>query len=151
MSCRLVDLYKNLHENIEDMQKSYNEIHLILDGILSSPDKSFEVVFKDIKYSFIYPSTDQEKNEMDQLRKKLIHEIFYECFTKMIDSKDNWWIVTTFACGIDPLDMQVEIIREENVSHVDPETGKLIGIPLNEDNYQIKQELEYDSPDIENF
>lgn len=147
MQRRLVEELKELEDGIQSIKKSYMGIHSILNRLLAVGDKAFEVTFKDIKYDFIYPSDQSEKIEMDNLRKKLLSEIFKECCQQMIDGKDVWWMVTAFASGIDTLDMQIEIVKEDVTNRVDENGERITALPLDESNYQVSQEMEYDKPD----
>ena len=105
MQRRLVEELKELEDGIQSIMDSYVDIYSIVDRLLATGDKSFEVTFKGVSYNFIYPSDQTEKIEMDNLRKKLLSEIFKECFDQMVDGKDPWWIITAFASGINPLDL----------------------------------------------
>lgn len=147
MQRRLVEELQILDLNINLMKDSYQNTQFILDRLISSPDKSFEVTFKGIVYNFIYPTTPQELSEMKELRKKLLSEIFKECFMQMVDGNDAWWMVTAFASGVDTLDMQIEIVKEDVVNRVDENGKRITALPLDENNYQVKLEMEYDKPD----
>ena len=147
MQRRLVEELKELEDGIQSIMDSYVDIYSIVDRLLATGDKSFEVNFKGVSYNFIYPSDQSEKIEMDNLRKKLLSEIFKECFNQMVDGKDPWWMVTAFASGVDTLDMQIEIVKEDIINRVDENGERITALPLDMDNYQIKQEMEYDKPD----
>lgn len=147
MQRRLVEELKELEDGIQSIMDSYVDIYSIVDRLLATGDKSFEVTFKGVSYNFIYPSDQTEKIEMDNLRKKLLSEIFKECFDQMVDGKDPWWIITAFASGIDTLDMQIEIVKEDVVNRVDENGERITALPLDENNYQVKLERENDKPD----
>lgn len=148
MQRRLVEELKDLESNIQSIQDSYKNIYSIIDKLIAAPDKAFEVSFKGIVYDFYHPVTGQEKIEIGNLRRKLLSELFKECFNQMIDGKDTWWMVTAFASGIDTLDMQIEIIgKEEHLNMVDDDGKRIKALPIDESNYQVKQEMEYDTPD----
>jgi hypothetical protein len=147
MQRRLFEELKEVEKNVQLIQDSYKNIYALVNKLLKAPDKAFEVDFKGVQYNFIYPTTQTEKNEMRDLRRKLLSEIFKECFNQMVDGQDPWWMVTAFASGIDTLDMQIEIVKEDVVNRVDESGERITALPLDMDNYQIKQEMEYDKPD----
>jgi hypothetical protein len=160
MQRRLIEDLKELEDNIQSLRKkrcdgdlkkyhinvndeNFQRIFEILYKLLSAPDKSFEVVFKGIRYDFVNPTTEQEKDDMHQLRIDLIDTILKECYQRMVDGTDIWWTVTTFASGIDTLDCQVEIIgKEEHANQFDENGERITALPLDTSNYQVKQELE---------
>lgn len=147
MQRRLVEDLKELESNIQSIKDKYHTLSYKLNWLLSSPDKSFEVTFNGILYNFIYPTTRIEEVEMHNLRKKLLSEIFKECFNQMVDGKDPWWMVTAFASGIDTLDMQIEIVKEDIINRVDENGKRITALPLDMDNYQIEMqrpEIEYE-------
>jgi hypothetical protein len=126
------------------MWEEYTELTGILYKLLSAPDKSFEVLFEDRIYNFIYPTTKEEYSSMRELRLNLIWAIFEECYDQMVAGKDTWWMVTAFASGIDTLDMQVEIVGKEEMITAKSDDGSNPSVPLDVSNYQVKQELEND-------
>lgn len=160
MQRRLVEELKEIESNIQSIKGKYsngmlrkysinvNDEHWqrlfeILYKLLSAPDKAFEVTFKGVKYNFIYPSDSQEYDDMHQLRIDLIDGILTYCDEQMREDKNCWWMITTFASGIDTLDCQVEIIgKEEHENQVDENGERITALPLDTSNYQVKQELE---------
>lgn len=150
MQRRLVEELQILDLNINLIKDSYQNADFMLNRLISAPDKSFEVTFKGRVYNFIYPTTHSEKIDMDCLRKELISEVFRECFNQMVDGKDPWWMVTAFASGIDTLDMQIEIVKEDVTNRVDEHGERITALPLDMENYQIEMqrpEIEYDKQD----
>jgi hypothetical protein len=161
MKRRLVEELKELEENIQVIRDLYSKgqpgqyhhpaleyeaIYNILYELLSAPDKSFEVVFQGVEYDFIYPTTWYEKESMDSQKDFLIKQILQECDKQMLDGKDPWWMVTAFASGVDTLDMQIEIVKEEIVNRVDEKGERITALPLDMDNYQIEMQR----PEIDN-
>lgn len=144
MQRRLVEELKELEENIQSIKDNsaisigqYESICLVLNKLLSASDKSFEVFFKGKEYNFIYPTTESEKIEMDILRNGLIDNILKHCIVEMQNGKDTWWMVTAFASGIDTLDMQIEIVKEDFTNRVDDNGQRITALPLDMENYQI--------------
>ena len=164
MQRRLVEELKDLEIAIQSIKDKYavgdialdyliwfNEGHSIiriLHSLLSAPDKAFEVIFKDKEYNFIYPTTEDEYEAMNELRIDLIMAILKECVDQMYAGNDTWWMVTAFASGIDALDMRIEIIgKEEHLNQVDADGKKITALPLDLDNYQInlqRPEVEFE-------
>lgn len=154
MQRRLIEELIEIGNNTSAIHEAYRNIYSILNKLLSTPDKSFEVTFKGIEYKFIYPTTIEEKYDMAVLRKKLIPLLFKECLNKMVDYEDNimntkedpWWIIEAFASGIDTLDMQIEIVgKEEHLNQTDADGKRVTALPLDMDNYQIDMQ----KPDVE--
>ena len=136
-------ILKKYSINVND--ENWQRIFEILYKLLSAPDKAFEVTFKGESFSFIYPTTSEEQDDMHQLRIDLIDNILQECDSQMVAGNDTWWMVTAFASGIDTLDMQIEIIKEDVVNRVDENGEKITALPLDMDNYQINLQR----PDVE--
>lgn len=152
MQKRLNEELQILDINIKVIQESYFAIDFILNKLLSAPDKSFEVTFKGVEYDFIYPTTQDEKQSMMILRRNLLRELFKEVFVQMVDGQNPWDMIKVFASGIDTLDMQIEIIKEDVVNRVDENDEKITALPLDMDNYQIemqKPEVEFNELDTE--
>ena len=146
MERRLVEELRDLEIGIQNIESSYAKMHAILDKLLASPDKAFEVTFRNVQYNFIYPTTQSEMLEMNKLREKLLAEIFSYCMAMMCQDTSSWWMVTAFASGIDTLDMRLEKVSvDELVNQLDQDGNPISSIPLNEENYQVKQELEYNA------
>lgn len=124
-------------KNMHAIEKYAKNIRWILLSLLSAPDKAFEVVFKNKDYNFIYPSTSAEELQMDLLREELIINIVSHCIVEMSCGNDTWWMVTAFASGIDTLDMQIEIVKEDFTNRVDDNGEKITALPLDMENYQI--------------
>lgn len=152
MQRRLVEELKDLEFHIDEYKnrvtgesrtkqiESLAAISCILRKIILAPDKSFDVVFKGIKYDFIYPTTNEDRGDIEEKAFELITSIINECRDQHAQGKDTWWMVTAFASGIDTLDMQIEIIKEDVSNRVD-ENGELItALPLDMDNYQINMQ-----------
>lgn len=167
MQRRLVEELKELEDNIQAIKDKHSDgafkkyslnvndnnwqrIFEILYKLLGSGDKSFEVNFKGEDYNFIYPTTQEEEEEMHHLKNILIDKILFECSDQMLQGNDTWWMVTAFASGIDTLDMQIEIVKEDFTNRVDENGERITALPLDMDNYQIEMqrpEIEYDKQD----
>jgi len=126
------------------------EIKFDLVNLLTAPDKSFEVTFKGDLYNFIYPTTKEEKDAFNQQAYDLADAIVKHCVLDMHAGKNSWWMVTAFASGIDTLDMQVEIIKEDVVNRVDENGERITSLPLDKDNWHIKQQLKKEDHDKQN-
>lgn len=167
MQRRLVEELKELEDNIQSIKDKYangtfkkysinvndenwQRIFEILYKLLGASDKSFEVNFKGKDFNFIYPTTTEEECDMHGLRIDLIDLILQECYDQMLQGNDVWWMVTAFASGIDTLDMQIEIVKEDVTNRVDENGHRITALPLDMDNYQIEMqrpEIEYDKQD----
>lgn len=141
---RLSDKYKSIEQSACEIKKHYLECKHQVSNLLMSNDKSFDVTFKGVEYNLFYPSTQDEKDEAIRLKDALLEQIFKQFFEDMIAGKDSSWMLTAFAAGTDPLDMQIEIVKSEVLGLVDDQGNKITAIPLDQENYQVKQELEYD-------
>lgn len=142
MQRRLFEELQILDLNINIIRDSYANLEFILNKLLMAPDKSFEVTFKGVQYDFIYPTTSEENQEMIALRKKLLSELFKEVFEQMVAGRNPWDLIRVFASGVDTLDMQIEIVKEDVVNRVDENGQRITALPLDMDNYQIKNQRE---------
>lgn len=146
MQKRLIEELQILDLNINLIRDSYYNIEFVLNKLLSAPDKAFEVTFKDVVYNFVYPTTEQERQDMMHLRRDLLSELFKEVFIQMVDGKNPWDMIRVFASGIDTLDMQIEIIgKEEHLNLKDEDGNRITALPLDLKNYQIDMQ----KPDVE--
>lgn len=144
------DMEGNTIKNMLKIEKHTHAIRSILLYLLSAPDKAFEVMFKGKEYNFIYPSTPAEELQMALLREELVIQIVSHCIVEMNCGNDTWWMVTAFASGIDTLDMQIEIVKEDVTNRVDENGERITALPLDMENYQIEMqrpEIEYDKQD----
>ena len=139
-----------LKKQIDLLTGSLDEISYILDQILQQPDKAFTVTFKDVVYDFHPATTPEESEEFFVRRYKFIKKLLKHCTARHIDkypvpSDDIWNDILCFTLGVDPRDCQFEKIKQEDIYKVTDEKGeKITSIPLDLDNYQVKQELEKD-------
>ena len=146
MQKRLSEILELIEKNIEVYKSSFDEaqrfiaterIFYIVRDLLLAPDKAFDVTFKDKRYDFFYPTTQQEQLEMIKQASILSRFIINECKERYDNGQDYWWMVTAFASGIDTLDMQIEIIGKEEHLAQRNEDGSIPQIGLNMENYQV--------------
>ena len=152
MQKRLSEELQVIDLNIKILEDSYFNLGFMLNKLLSAPDKAFEVTFKGVAYDFIYPTTNEEKQAMMHMRKKLLSELFKEVFVQMVDGQNPWEMITAFASGIDTLDMQVEIVGKEEMMTQKDVDGSNLKVALNLENYQVdmqRTEREFDEMDQE--
>lgn len=149
----LADLIDKNVSNWECFQSLCEEMKQILDVLLSSSMKSFEVTVDGRVFDFYYPTTQQEKNELNILRKELIDIVVDAAIFS-----GNWDYVLAFASGIDPLDMQVEKIDMAILYNVTDSNGELVkSIPLNLESSYVdaqrpgKQGIDQFDEELEDF
>ena len=145
-SKRLVEELHDLESDIEVIQSATKSIQETLKRILSAQNKSIEIIFSGERFDFNTPCTKEELEEQEQQKDRLVYLVLRECFNDMIADVNSWDYVRLFASGIDPLDMQLEKIDLMDLYNVTDSNGNPVkSLPLNEEAYQVKQELEYDS------
>lgn len=134
MQRRLIDDLVELELYTEKIAQSSIKCRQLLDRLLSAPDKSFEVSFCNELFDFNVPVTQQEYEQLAIKRKELIDKLMTQAFVT-----GNWDYVLAFASGIDPLEMQCEIIKSKDLYNVTDSNGCLItSLPLNEDAHVVK-------------
>ena len=142
-----------LKKQIDLLTGSLDEISYLLDQILNQPDKGFTVTFKDKVYEFHPSSTKEENDESFIKRYTFIKKLLKHCTTRHIEqypepSDDIWNDILCFTLGVDPKDCQFEKISTKDIYEVvndirvNDKGEKITSIPLDLDNYQVKQELE---------
>lgn len=142
-----VDL-ASIEANIEQIEIAATKIKDILSRLISSSDKSFEVIYRDQHFDFFYPSTLQEQEDLAQQREYLINALLSDCLVDMIENpydsdpnKQLWRYIKLFASGADPLDYQIEKFDLKDLYPVHDDQGELVtALPLQEDSYYIEQE-----------
>lgn len=144
MQRRLIDDLVELEIYTEKISAASAKCRELLDKLLSAPDKSFEIVFCGELFDFDLPFTDQERLELSEKRKQLIDKLMIRSFVS-----GNWDDILVFASGTDPLDMQCEIIRSQDLYPVTDSNGDAVtALPLNEDAHVVKvQRLKEDDAD----
>jgi hypothetical protein len=134
MQRRLIDDLVELELYTEKISEASTKCKQLLDKLLSAHDKSFEVVVDGELFDFDVAFTQEEHIELSEKRRQLIDKIMI-----LSMKHDDWSYVTAFADGIDPIDMQCEIIKNEDVYPVLDENGeKVVALPLNEDAHVVK-------------
>ena len=134
MQRRLIDDLIELELYTEKISEAYTKCKQLLDKLLSAQDKSFEVMVDGELFDFDLAFTKEEHIQLSEKRRQLIEKIILLAF-----KHDDWSYVTAFAEGIDPLDMQCEIIRSEDIYPVLNENGELVtALPMNEDAHVVK-------------
>lgn len=134
MQRRLIDDLVELELHTEKIAASVIKTRQILDNLLSAPDKSFEIIFCGELFDFDLPFTEQEHEELSAKRKQLIDKLMLKAFIS-----GSWDDILIFASGTDPLDMQCEIIKSEDLYNVTDSNGCIItALPLNEDAHVVK-------------
>ena len=142
--------YRYLDRNITNLKKSCVFIKKKLDAILQMPDRCFKVNFNNKEYTFFYPSTMEEKDQLAAMREELITDILKDCICSSLDnlhaSNENgsWDIVFAFVMGHPEEYYQIEKINVTHDSYdvVDAQGNMIKSIPLNEDNYHVKIQIQ---------
>lgn len=153
----LLDDHLELKSYIDAYQKSIQSIFVKLDDLLSRDTKNYSVVFKGYEFNFNPAITKQEHLMMKKNRLKLVRLILESVHKQMLSfmplpnsmtDKDQeeydkiWDHILVFTYGADPVDFQCEKINIDELYKGSVEGELLSSIPLNEDNYQVKQEIE---------
>src|SRR4029077_13318846 len=134
MQRRLIDDLIELEMYTEKISEASTKCKHLLDKLLSAPDKSFEIVFCGELFDFDVPFTEEEHIQLSTKRSQLIEKLMMRGF-----ARDNWEEVLQLASGIDPLDMQCEIIKSSDLYNVTDNDGCPIkSLPLNEDADVVK-------------
>lgn len=134
MPKKLIDYLVELELYTEDLTRSKKKIESLLDDLLAAPDKSFEVSFCEELFNFDFPFTNEERIESSIKRKQLIDRLMAEAFIS-----GNWDYVLVFASGVDPLEMQCEIIKPEDIYNITDNDGNIIkSLPLDENAHVVK-------------
>lgn len=136
---------QDLESSINEIKSHDQKIRSILFRLISSSNKSFDVKFLDEDYKFNVPTTEEEREERDKLLNVLINKVLLFAYQSIPNgiNDPSWNNILIFAQGADPLDHQFEKFNESASSEVESfanESG-VPAMPLNEDNYQVKQEL----------
>jgi len=136
MQRRLIDDLVELEIYTEKIAQSSTKCRQLLDKLLSAPDKSFEVVFCGELFDFDLPFTEQEHIELSTKRRRLIDKLMTQAFVT-----GNWDYILAFASGADPLDMQCEIIKSQDLYNVTDSNGCVIkALPLNEEAHAVRSQ-----------
>lgn len=136
MERKLIDDLVDLELHIESVSKATLQVRSILNSLLSAQDKSFEVTFNGKIYDFYYPVTSHEADTLRLLRNELIDKVILVSF-----ETGNWDYALAFASGVDPKDMQCEVIKHEDIYPVADSNGdKVAALPLDEDAYVVRNE-----------
>jgi len=131
---RLIDDLVELEIYTEKIAEASTKCRHLLDKLLSAPDKSFEIIFCGELFDFGLPFTQQEHLELSTKRRQLIDKLMLSAFVT-----GNWSDILTLAQGTDPLDMQCEIIKSEDLYNVTDSNGNIItALPLNEDSHIVR-------------
>lgn len=131
---RLIDDLVELELHTEKISLSVQKTREILDRLLSAPDKSFEIIFCGELFDFDLPFTPEEHEQLAKKRKLLIDKLMIKSFVT-----NNWNDLLVFASGTDPLDMQCEIIKSQDLYNVTDSKGCPVkALALNEDADVVK-------------
>jgi hypothetical protein len=140
--------YKSLVKETKKIDKVVKSLQNILFELLSTEAKDLEIGVGDKAFKFCQPSDLEDKSAMDLKKCELITLILRDAFDRYFDEMADdkvWANVFALAQGQDPKDHQIEKFDLKDVydvsDGVETETGH-IALPLNEDNYQVKQEIE---------
>lgn len=134
MQRRLIDDLVELEIYTEKISEAYTKCKQLMDRLLSASDKSFEVILDGKVYDFDVAFTHEEHIQLSMKRRQLIDALMLKAFVE-----NDWSYVLAFAEGTDPLDMQCEIIKSEDLYPVLDENGEMIkSLALNEDAHVVK-------------
>ena len=153
--------FNHLQKHIRKVSFSLQEIFGVLDGVLTSNNKSFDVNFKGKDYCF-HPASDAwERNRMQKNRQQLIHKLLKHCSRNLItilktslsdplkeEAVDKVWeMVLAFSMGEDPRDHQFEFVSDDSHSNdTDAKDSRIIGslgvetIPLDQESSHIQHQ-----------
>lgn len=134
MQRRLIDDLVELEMYTEKISEASTKCRYLLDKLLSAPDKSFEIIFCGELFDFDVPFTQDEHDQLSNKRRQLIDKLMTRAFVN-----NNWDDILQLASGIDPLDMQCEIIKSSDLYNITDSDGCPIkALPLNEDADVVK-------------
>ena len=139
---------------------SIQDMHLLVDRLLSHPEKGYAITFKNKKFEFFTPTTKSEFIKLKRDRLTLFKLITKNCLDKVFRSvplsKDLsegeleqyerfWDDIFMLARGVNPADFKCERITYENTYAVgDSINGK--SRPLDLESYHINNER----PEVKN-
>lgn len=139
--------YNHLLKCCRKIQSSSRGLRNTLDRLLSSKDRSFNVSFDGVQYDFFIPTTQEELQELENLKEVFIKKLLLRTFEDMIqypswdimESTSCWDNILIFAMGNPIEDYQIEKIKEENVYEVTDSQSKIDdGIAINEDSVYVQ-------------
>lgn len=140
--------YKSLLKETKKIDKIVKNLQNTLFDLLSVEAKDLEISVGDQSFKFCQPDDMEHKKELDLKKCHLITLILRDAFDRYFDEQDDsnvWANVFALAAGEDPKDHIMEKSDLKDVYDVtdskETESGH-IALPLNKDNYQVKQEIE---------
>ncbi len=124
-----------------------------LDKVMDCDAKDFVVTYKKKTYDLHKPVDLEESVQQKLLRRQLSIALTERCikiFFKQLkknkqdlDFSRTWEDILCFAMGEDPEDHKFEKFTEESVYEIDDNGERVTALPINFDNYQVKNDLGY--------
>lgn len=132
--------FDELMIGVQCLDDGIKHLTLVLQELLSRPDKTFSISFKGNNYEFFPPTTYEEEQRMYKLRRKFIKSLLRRVVSFNITHDDYGWDdILTFATGPDPKDLQYEKISADQLYEITDEKGnKITSLPLNVDSSYVK-------------
>ena len=132
---------------IADIEDAKNLMFRTLDEHLSNRAKHYDITYKGVKYDF-YPAFDPEDIlEITKERHKFINAIVKDSLKMSLnrtkDKRDKAWEnIFGILGGARPEDHQFEKYSDEDIYEIKGPNGEDIkSIPLNFDNYQVRENM----------
>lgn len=142
---------KQLDREIKKITKNIDAIFKILDESLSHPAKNFTITYEGRTIDLHHPTTREESDSMKFDRHEFIEYLLKNAFDVIlcmkvqgmdIKSDEPWQDIFGVISGEDPADHQFEKYEEViESSNEDTTTVQHRTIPLNMENYQVKENL----------
>ena len=137
-----------LQRSINKIVKGINESFAILESELSHPAKNFSIMYDGKSVEFFYPTTLEEDRRMKYDRADFIRYLLKSSIDATLSAKvqdmddpEAWDDLIGVISGEDPKDHQFEkyeVVIDESEAQGDAVNR---AIPLNMDNYQVKENL----------
>lgn len=142
-----------LDSAIEDINSGLERVFKVMDDILSHPAKNYDITFKKEHFHLSPPLTMKDEKDLASKRRRYIFLIMNHVLKKRIrklksdpeyfpkEMYETWYAL---CYGENPEDHKLERVTLEEVSEMQNEKDKEYGKsrPLDEESYQVNQELD---------
>jgi hypothetical protein len=139
-----------LQDQIDKAIDSINSIFNTIDQELSHPAKNFTVFYDGKHVDLCHPTTLDDKKEMDCRRRDFVEFILLDALKVTLSKKvqdmdlytdEGWENIHGVMGGEDPADHQYEKYKETGVVESSGPDNVVRSVPLNMENYQVKENL----------
>lgn len=129
---------------IDDIAWAHEDVCAILEYELSKPEKEYHITYKNKSYLFRYyfdrEENLQNKKQMKLFIRDIVHLAIRDQYSVSKSKREHAWdIVFGIIGGANEQEHKIEKYVEDEVINED---GQIItSVPLNLDNYQVKENL----------